>query len=65
MPVEESSEKASIDLGLSVTNLKIKIPSLGLEFANLTGDGTFLSPHFLVALFRATVWPTSFFRFPI
>ena len=48
MPVREyPSEKTSIDLGLSVTNLEVKMPSLGLEFEDLTGNGTFLSPHFL------------------
>ena len=48
MPVGEySSEKASIDLGFSVTNLEVQMPGLGLEFADLIGNGTFVSPHFL------------------
>ncbi len=52
MPVGEySSEKASIDLGLSVINLEVKMPSIGLEFVDLVGDGTFLSPHFLSGSF--------------
>ena len=52
MPVgEQSPEKALIDLGLSVTNLEVKIPSLGLEFAKLNGDRNFMSPHFMSGYF--------------
>ena len=48
MPVRGySSEKTSIDLGFSVTNLEVQRPGLGLEFADLIGNGTFVSPHFL------------------
>ena len=60
------SEKTSIDLGFSATNLEVKMPGLGLEFADLTGNGTFVSPHFLNgSFFRATFWPTCFSRFSI
>ena len=48
MPVRGySSEKTSIDLGFSATNLEVQMPGLGLEFADLIGNGTFVSPHFL------------------
>ena len=52
VPVREnSSEKDLIDLDFSVTNLEVKMPSIGLEFGGLVGSGTLLSPHFLSGSF--------------
>ncbi len=48
---KNSSERDSIELDFSVTNLEAKMPNLGLEFGDVVGSGRFLSPHLLTGSF--------------